>query len=109
MSNIDKQCRSLCKAINSISGLRTTSSCCGHGLQKYRIWFRAIRVNNLIDLLYWIDECHCGFREWEVIASTDCAKNGVHFCLQGQQGELAYKEADRIAELILKEQEEMEK
>lgn len=108
MNNIDKPCRSFCRAINSMTGLKTTSSCSGHGTDNYKIWFKARRLNNLIDLLYWLDGCHCGFYNWKIFASTDCAKNGVHFCIEGPIGEIGYSQSNKIAELILKEQAQQE-
>jgi hypothetical protein len=40
-SDLDKECLDLCVALNRLDGIRTTSSCCGHGKDPYMIWFRA--------------------------------------------------------------------
>lgn len=37
--DLDRACESLCVAMNALPGIRTTSSCCGHGEEAYRIWF----------------------------------------------------------------------
>ncbi|KKN66614.1 hypothetical protein LCGC14_0469490 [marine sediment metagenome] len=38
-SNLDKACESLYIALNSLPGIKTKESCCGHGKCPYRIWF----------------------------------------------------------------------
>lgn len=35
----DKACIDLCRALNKLDGVKTYSSCCGHGKDEYRIWF----------------------------------------------------------------------
>ncbi len=104
MSEIDRQCRDLCKAINLVKGMRTISSCCGHGKTPYRVWFVAEDLGCLPDLLYWFDGCHSGYYGWQVTISTDCAKSLARFLIEGPTGEQAYKESEYIASLIIKEQ-----
>lgn len=36
---MDKQCIKLCEALNSIRGIETTESCCGHGKRSFIIFF----------------------------------------------------------------------
>jgi len=95
---MDKECISLCKAINSISGLQTTESCCGHGDTPFRVWFTTEDLDALPDLLYWLNYCHSGCSGWQVTVTTDCVKSPVSFCIEGPVG--AYKEAEKIASLI---------
>lgn len=97
---MDKECIDLCKAINRMPGIITHESCCGHGKTLYHIWFSAESLEVLPPLLYWFAGCHCGFKEWQVIAVTDCAMSPVTFMIEGPIGEQAYKEAKKIAELL---------
>lgn len=98
--DIDKECVPLCDAINSLKGLFTTCSCCGHGKEHFRIWFKTESLRCLPDLLYWLDVCHTGFRGWKTEVYTDCAKSPVTFMIEGPIGEEAYIQSKSIAELI---------
>jgi len=97
---LDKECVALIKAINLQPGIITTDSCCGHGNEPFRIWFRAARLRALPNLLYWFDGCHCGHCHWRIIAKTDCVMCPVFFMIEGPMGKQAYAEAAHIARLI---------
>jgi len=45
---IDKECISLCNTLNSIPGIKTFESCCGHGEAPFRIWFTAEKIEDLL-------------------------------------------------------------
>ncbi len=96
--DMDKECVNLCKTLNKLQGIKTVSSCCGHGKNEFLIWFRADSLENLPRLLYWFDSCHCGFYHWRIIAKTDCGMSPVSFMIEGPVG--AYNEAEEIAKLI---------
>ena len=36
---LDPEVVALCEALNTLPGIETVSSCCGHGQRPYRIWF----------------------------------------------------------------------
>ena len=99
---IDNQCKSLCEAMNRVAGIHTTSSCCGHGKNHFRIWFTADNLINLPPLLYYFDACHCGFHDWDCEVYTDCAKSPATFLIRGPISEQAYEEANEIAKLLNK-------
>ncbi len=101
--DIDKECISLCDAINLIPGIHTIESCCGHGEHPYRIWFKARNIKCLPRLLYWFDGCHCGHYGWKVLVKTDCGCSPATFLVEGPIGDQAYKESDHIAELLREE------
>ena len=101
--NIDKECILLCDAMNKISGIMTLESCCGHKKTNFRIWFSVTNLDNLPQLLYWFDGCHCGFYGWRVLVSTDCGMSPVKFKVEGPKG--GYEEANKIAELIIEDVE----
>ena len=95
---MDIECIPLCDAINKLPGLRTTDSCCGHNKKPFNIWFEAEDLKYLPALLYWFDNCHCGFCGWRVLVRTDCAMSPVYFNIEGNIG--VYNEANAIAGLI---------
>ena len=98
--NIDKECVALCEAINKVKGVRTVESCCGHGETPFRIWLRPDNVDDLLPVLYYIDECHCGCYEWKCKIYTNCSMDGVTYMIEGPIGQPAYYDANRIAQLI---------
>jgi len=98
--NMDKECISLCEAINNVPGLHTIESCCGHGKEPFRIWFHVEFPDDLPVLLYYCDPCHVGFT-WRCTVSTDCAMSPVHFMLESEAvGEEAYKQSETIADHV---------
>jgi hypothetical protein len=100
---MDKECIPICDAINKIPGLRTNESCCGHGKQKFRVFFRVTDMKKFPLLLYYCDPCHVGF-QWNCTIHTDCAMSPVYFMLESESmGEEAYKEANEIAAKIEEE------
>ena len=102
VDKLDPECVSLCAAINSLAGLHTVESCCGHGKVPYRIWLRADSLEALPPLLYWLAYCHSGLSGWHAKVITDCAMSLPTFEIEGPIG--AYTEADEIARLIIEEE-----
>jgi hypothetical protein len=100
-SDLDPECLALCVALNKMPGIQTTDSCCGHGKNPYWIFFQPTNLASLPRLLYWFDSCHCGCRNWRVIAYTDCSADRARFMVEGPVG--AYDDAKHIAELIEKD------
>jgi hypothetical protein len=97
---IDAECVEICQALNQSQGVRTVESCCGHGEQPFRIWFKVTRLSDLPYVLWHFDRCHCGFYGWRVIAKTDCGMSPVSFMIEGPIGQQAYEEASKIAAII---------
>lgn len=102
-SGIDVECLSLCETLNQFPGIETTSSCCGHGDSPFRIWFDAANLEVLPPIVYYFDGCHCGFYGWDIIVKTDCSMRPVNFMIEGPKGDQVYKEADKIAEMLMDE------
>lgn len=97
---MDKECITLCRAINEIPGVKTVESCCGHGGGKFKIWFKVDNLEKLPVLLYYCDPCHVGF-SWNCFVKTDCGMSPVTFSLQSESiGEASYKEAQVIAACV---------
>lgn len=105
--DIDKECVELCQAMNLIPGIRTVESCCGHGERPYHIWFRPRHLSNLPRLLYYFDECHCGYYGWRARVYTDCAMSPVVFLIEGPVGEEAYQQSKEIARLLRQEMKQL--
>lgn len=93
--DLDPEVASLCEAMNAFPGIMTTSSCCGHGRDQFRIWFAARSLEDLPPLLYWLDACHSGQHGWSVTARTDCAASLLSFVAEGPCG--GYEAAEAIA------------
>jgi hypothetical protein len=94
---MDAECLAICEALNTIPGITTTSSCCGHGMDPFKIWFVAERLEDLPAALYYFDRCHSGRVGWSVEATTDCGMSSVTFVAVGPVGEQAYQDAEAIA------------
>lgn len=97
---MDPECIPLCTAINRLPGLHTYESCCGHGNHDFWVFLMADSLEALPPLAYYLDPCHCGRYNWQLIAYTDCAMSPIRFRLEGPPGPKGYEGADHIAELI---------
>ena len=105
-NKMDSECIELCDAINLLPGLKTTESCCGHGTEKYYIWFVADNLKSLPDLCYFFKTYSEGRKNrWNVSVQvgdypvqSDPARHC--FMIEGPIGEGAYADAKIIADLI---------
>lgn len=50
--NIDYEIRDLIRYINSIDGIETVESCCGHGKRPCSIWFKADDIGSVTRFIY---------------------------------------------------------
>ena len=56
--HMDEEVINLCNAINSLPGLHTFESCCGHGKHELRIWFRVDgRLDPELQGLFFFAKC----------------------------------------------------
>lgn len=105
---LDPEVVELCKAINLFAGLRTYSSCCGHGKGVLTVWIRATRVSALYPLLRAIDVRYGGpdgrAVGWEIspwtleACCTDLVGESVTFVLSSRvRGAAAYAEGLEVA------------
>lgn len=100
VDGIDPECVSICESLNAMPGIRTTSSCCGHGKHPFRVFFVAETLEALPLPAYWLGGCHCGFCGWNLIAYTDCGMCPIRFVVEGPVGAEAYQQAKEIAKLM---------
>lgn len=95
----------LCDALNSIPGIQTLESCCGHGTQPFKIWFEAESVA-ILNLILW-----AGYHRWwswnnDWMLNLDFGdpfRNSTKIKLlltSRDKGALAYRKADIFAERI---------
>jgi len=113
----DKECVSLCNAIDSICELSPISSCCGHGKGPFRIWFMVdadwdeenagadgtVSIYGLMSLAYLLTTNHGGFTQWYIKVVTNWEREWLQFVLVGPSGQEGYNSADKLAQEILKE------
>jgi hypothetical protein len=99
---MDPECLALCDAINAIPGLKTHSSCSGHGKEPFRIWFCAETVRSLFILVRHLDTRYGAPVGWTCqVEDTDLVEEPVVFMVERQyDGPQIYGEADRISGLI---------
>lgn len=77
--DIDPECITLCNAINSLPGLETFESCCGHGTEDFVIFFKAKTIKALKPLLEEIDSM--GRWRWKIDVTWSSGSNFACFCL----------------------------
>lgn len=100
-TEIDSECVSLVKAMNTFPGISTFESCCGHGKNEFCIWFTAESLEALPALVYWFAACHSGVYGWHVEVATDCSQRPVSFLAESRKkGAAAYREAEQIAKAM---------
>ncbi len=102
---MDIECIAICDAVNQIPGLRTVESCCGHGKDKFRVFFDVDDLSALPRLLYYCYFRHIGFR-WNCFVET-FDKEKVNFYIESESiGEKAYFESKKIAHALLKSEKQ---
>jgi hypothetical protein len=93
---MDPECIPICDALNSLEGVETISSCCGHGYAPFRIYFVVNKLAELKPILERIDESE----EWRLRVSMATGNMEIYFILDGRQGDVAYTLANKLAEVL---------
>lgn len=107
-SNMDKECIELCNALNSVQGIRTFESCCGHAKAPMRIWFYSSKNRPLFIIAKSINRMYGGpisnkseLKEWTcILTHNDVPERPVFFLESPSKGRKAYKQAKIIANNI---------
>ena len=74
---MDKECIELCDTLNSLPGLKTFESCCGHLKACYSIWFFCDNIDTLSRLGRTVEKNYSDGK-WEIVVdSTDTHPRGV--------------------------------
>lgn len=88
--HMDNECISLCDALNSIPGVQTFGSCCGHGMRIFGIWLTCETVLPLYVIARATDRRYGGpaipelfpFGEWVLeVQDSDTLQYAVTFYL----------------------------
>ena len=66
---IDEQCIPLFYTLNSLPGLRTFESCCGHGKEPFSMWFRCDNINTISRLGRAVGSNYSD-NNWEIVVDT---------------------------------------
>ena len=86
---MDAECVDLCDALNSMKGVTTNESCCGHNYQPYTIWFTCDSLEPLtfiqscIDRRYWEYGDH-----WSIELCISDTKPFLNFALTSKSTDL---------------------
>ena len=116
---MDPECIPLCNALNTIKGIKTIESCCGHGEQPFMVWFTLEKeffenlhvVSRVMDRNYggfvnveYSDETWGLGKGWRCQTSCNDTKMSGKLVFEINSGEFmgekAYGQANRIAENI---------
>ncbi len=83
---MDAECVDLCDAINSMKGITTIESCCGHNYQPYRIFFRCTQIPALRFLQSCIDRRYWKYGgEWSITSHIgDSGDELLYFMLESK-------------------------
>ena len=74
-ADIDPEVVALCDAMNSLPGIATFESCCGHGKYPFSIWFTADDTEGLFFLTRCVDRRYWEFgRLWSITLSSGDTK-----------------------------------
>jgi hypothetical protein len=106
-AKFDPEVVPLCQAMNALPGIKTTESCCGHGKEPFRIWFKVDEGDHrgLFVLTRSVDRRYFeyGF-EWDIVLSvSDAPKHPlpINFVLESkEQGSTAYLQAQALVDNI---------
>lgn len=98
--DIDKECIPLCTVLNSLKGIKTFESCCGHGKRPFRIWFTAENVNDLTIPAMACYRMYGGCLGWRIEVVHSESPNRTKFMLEGTSGESAYNDSTKIVQAI---------
>ena len=79
--DIDPECIVLCDALNSLPGIRTVESCCGHGKYEFQVVFEAGTIEALFPIA-----ATTLLSKWKVRVFCTEEAPGVLFILEGPVG-----------------------
>lgn len=79
--DIDPESIALCDALNSLPGIRTCSSCCGHGKRSHRVFFTADNPQDVEPIRQAIEG-----RAWRIEQARRKGVDILYFMLQGPAG-----------------------
>lgn len=102
---MDKECIPLCDALNSIPGITTVCSCCGHDKKSFSIWFKLNKnKTKYLNIIGRVFDFRYGCPEYWlcILDNGDVPENlPVFWITSGTiRGIKAYSDSKKIAENI---------
>ena len=98
--DMDNERISLCDALNSLPGVNTFESCCGHLKSQYRIWFFCEDIDTLSRLGRCVERNYSDGR-WEILVdSTDTSPRGV-FWLRSKEPFESYEDMEQSVQYLI--------
>lgn len=106
--DLDPEVRELCIALNSLEGIQTTNSCCGHGVRPLRIWFD-VDFRRYPEGLRQLSRFLCNRYHNYAVPHAEPMRVGLHhsdtnpflgFMLEGGTGDSAYQAGQELAAVI---------
>lgn len=101
--NIDEEVVDLCNALNSLQGVKTHGSCCGHGKHPFDITFKCTSQESLffigrcMDARYW-KHGHCWDLKVEITDRSFDESLPVYFVIESKESEDAIEQAKSLIE-----------
>lgn len=102
--DMDTECIDLCVALNSLPGIETVNSCCGHGKQPYWIWFDVdysqrglLTLSRLTSINYYPRIS----RKWKIFVDHRDTFPQLTYRLEGPKGKDGYESSKEFASLIM--------
>lgn len=81
--NMDTECVALCDALNSLPGVGTFESCCGHGQRPYSVWLKTTDPYSLAVLARAVDRRYLHSQQmWSLTLETCEVEGGPMFCVR---------------------------
>ena len=97
-ADVDPELLKLLQALNSLPGIRTSNSCCGHGKAPMRVWLRADGPRSLLPIGWALDKRYQRRAFTCTVDITDMPADSVLFLLESKEiGPPAYLEAEKLA------------
>lgn len=107
-SEFDPEVVSLCRAMNALPGVHTSESCCGHGTQPFRIWFKVDEKDHrgLFILVRSVDRRYFTHgHKWSITLSVGDAPVSplplIFMLGSDARGEEAYKQSRDLVDNII--------
>jgi hypothetical protein len=100
--DLDPECLQLCLALNRLDDIQTTCSCCGHGKQKFSVWFQVSNLNSKSILL--LSKLLCGYKyffQFDLQIHHNDTFETIGFCIKSKTTDVkSFILANQLAQTI---------
>lgn len=94
--DMDPECVDVCVALNNLPGVKTESSCAGHGEDRYAIWLKVDALENLQTIVAAAARMNADKWHWQFAVNL-YEWSHVCFVLYGPGWEDAAEQSERLA------------